>query len=107
MQTVPPTPRDERKIERQVRDFFEGGPAMAGLSPLLVFPVASGWILQLSVQCHFNLGAWGRDITLQSEGAVGAQALAWTEAEKVTDLQTVESAEPSGDMKQEVMHNLQ
>ncbi len=31
---------------------------MAGLSHLLVFPVASGWILQLSVKCHFNLGAW-------------------------------------------------
>ncbi len=41
------------------------------------------------------------------ERAVGAQALAWTEAEKVTDLQTVESAEPFGDMKQEVMHSLQ
>ncbi len=44
--------------------------------------------------------------TLQSEGAVGAQALAWTEAEKVTDLQAVESAEPSGDMKREVVHSL-
>ncbi len=78
---------------------------MAGLSPLLVFPVASGWILQLSVKCHFNLGAW-EGISLFSlsvlsgvERAVGAQALAWTEAEKVRDLQAVESAESSGDMK--------
>ncbi len=85
---------------------------MAGLSHLLVFPVASGWILQLSVQCHFNLGAW-EGISLYSLSvlsgvvrSVGAQALAWTEAEKVTDLQTVESAEPSGDMKQEVMYSL-
>ncbi len=86
---------------------------MAGLSPFLVFPVASGWILQLSVQCHFNLGAW-EGISLYSlsvlsgvECAVGAQALAWIEAEKVTDLQAVESVESSSDMKQEVMHSLQ